>query len=131
MQANKLNLRFAHDKYSQLEMDILFELVRVAPAGVYWMPVMLIMLKRLLDSGLLSRDTLAFVLDQVEWTKARSHCMSLTKAVSSSTNSASPSYDRAFLGVFRFFVLGFVRMLRRAFRHPLHSALEAPPCVGL
>src|SRR5215208_5363340 len=46
----KLNLRFAHDKYSQLEMDILFELVRVAPAGVYWMPVMLIMLKRLLDS---------------------------------------------------------------------------------
>jgi len=39
-------------------MDILFELVRVAPAGVYWMPVMLIMLKRLLDSGfIVSRHT--------------------------------------------------------------------------
>jgi len=50
----KLNLRFAHDKYSQLEMDILFELARIAPETIFWMPVMLIMLKRLFDSGFIN-----------------------------------------------------------------------------
>lgn len=50
----KINLRFAHDKYSQLEMDIILELSK-APvgAGMHWLPVMLILLKRTLESGLL------------------------------------------------------------------------------
>ena len=48
----KLNLRFAHDKYSQLEMDVLFELNKLPPGhGMPWVGYMLIMLKRLLDSG--------------------------------------------------------------------------------
>jgi len=48
----KLNLRFVHDKYSQLEMDVLFEL-RKQPlnSGLLWPPFFHIFLKRLLDSG--------------------------------------------------------------------------------
>lgn len=50
----KLNLRFAHDKYSQLEMDIMFELMKAPPNhGIPWLPVMLILLKRILESGFL------------------------------------------------------------------------------
>jgi hypothetical protein len=50
----KVNLRFIHDKYSQLEMDILFELSG-APAGaaIPWPPFMAIMIKRCLESGFL------------------------------------------------------------------------------
>jgi 5-methylcytosine-specific restriction endonuclease McrA len=48
----KLNLRFAHDKYSQLEMDMLFELFRAPEgAGAPWAPYMLIFFKRLIDSS--------------------------------------------------------------------------------
>jgi hypothetical protein len=48
----KNNLRFAHDKFSQLELDVLFELNRYPPQqGMPWMGHSLIMLKRLLDSG--------------------------------------------------------------------------------
>lgn len=48
----KFNLRFAHDKYSQLEMDMLFDLYS-APrnAAAPWMPFMLIFFKRILESG--------------------------------------------------------------------------------
>jgi HNH endonuclease len=48
----KFNLRFAHDKYSQLEMDILFELFRLQPdTGIPWLSFNLILLKRILDAG--------------------------------------------------------------------------------
>lgn len=50
----KINLRFAHDKYSQLEMDIILELSKApSGAGIPWLPVMLILLKRALESRLL------------------------------------------------------------------------------
>jgi hypothetical protein len=48
----KLNLRFIHDKYSQLELDILFELGKLADGhGVQWPAPNLIMLKRIIESG--------------------------------------------------------------------------------
>jgi hypothetical protein len=47
-------LRFIHDKYSQLEMDILFELAGApANAAIQWPPANNILLKRSLESGLL------------------------------------------------------------------------------
>jgi hypothetical protein len=50
----KLNLRFAHDKYSQLEMDVLFDLSRMPPnKGMPWIGFNLILLKRVCDSGFL------------------------------------------------------------------------------
>ncbi len=50
----KVNLRFIHDKYSQLEMDILFELAGApANAAIQWPPANNILLKRSLESGLL------------------------------------------------------------------------------
>jgi hypothetical protein len=51
----KVNLRFAHDKYSQLEIDVLFELSKMPPdTGMPWLQYMLIHLKRLMDSGFIS-----------------------------------------------------------------------------
>ncbi len=51
----KFNLRFAHDKYSQVEIDILFELFRLPQdQGIMWPPFMMILLKRSLDSGFLN-----------------------------------------------------------------------------
>jgi HNH endonuclease len=42
----KFNLRFAHDKYSQIEMDILFELFRIpVNEGMPWLGFNLILLK--------------------------------------------------------------------------------------
>jgi 5-methylcytosine-specific restriction endonuclease McrA len=50
----KANLRFVHDKYSQVELDILFELNNLAAnQGLQWPPFMLILLKRILESGLI------------------------------------------------------------------------------
>jgi hypothetical protein len=47
----KYNLRFLHDKYSQTEMDVLFELYGLKRGvGLLWPPFMHILLKRLLDS---------------------------------------------------------------------------------
>ncbi len=48
----KVNLRFTHDKYSQLEMDVLFDLFARPPGGepLQWPAFMLILLKRLVDS---------------------------------------------------------------------------------
>lgn len=48
----KLNLRFAHDKFSQLEIDILFELAKLdASRGLHWPAFNLLLLKRILDAG--------------------------------------------------------------------------------
>jgi hypothetical protein len=57
----KLNLRFAHDKFSQLEMDVLFELKDLSEGvGIHWPPFMMLLLKRILDSGyLLVRESQA------------------------------------------------------------------------
>lgn len=53
MRLYKLNLRFIHDKYSQLEMDILFELAAVDEGTAkLWPPFMDILIKRALDAGL-------------------------------------------------------------------------------
>ena len=50
----KVNLRFVHDKYSQLEMDILFELSSMKNGeGMPWLAYQLIFLKRLFDSNLI------------------------------------------------------------------------------
>lgn len=50
----KSNLRFTHDRFSQLEADILFELATVPEGhGVQWLPLMLPLVKRLLDARLL------------------------------------------------------------------------------
>jgi hypothetical protein len=46
----KLNIRFVHDKYSQLEMDVLFELARTGYPMLWW-HFNLILLKRIHDSG--------------------------------------------------------------------------------
>jgi HNH endonuclease len=48
----KANLRFAHDKFSQLEIDVLFEL-HPLPLGhaVWWPPYLYLLVKRLLDAG--------------------------------------------------------------------------------
>lgn len=52
MKLYKLNLRFAHDKFSQVEMDLVFGLAAQPPgAAVHWLPVMAILLKRLFDAG--------------------------------------------------------------------------------
>jgi HNH endonuclease len=56
----KINLRFAHDKYSQLEIDVLFELSKLpVDDGMPWVGYTLIMLKRLLESGFISVHELA------------------------------------------------------------------------
>lgn len=46
------NLRYTHDKFSQLEVDVLFELY-AAPKGhvLQWPPFMMLLIKRLLDSN--------------------------------------------------------------------------------
>lgn len=50
----KLNLRFIHDKYSQLEMDILFEIANLpAGQGIHWPAFNKILLKRIIESGLI------------------------------------------------------------------------------
>ena len=51
----KLNLRFVHDKYSQLEIDILFELNQLPPTqALPWQGYNMILLKRILDSGFIT-----------------------------------------------------------------------------
>ncbi|WP_197704010.1 HNH endonuclease [Cohaesibacter sp. ES.047] len=50
----KSNLRFLHDKYSQAEMDILFELSAAeAGAAMPWMLYLTILIKRSIESGFL------------------------------------------------------------------------------
>ncbi|KZB64590.1 hypothetical protein AUP42_01460 [Thalassospira lucentensis] len=51
----KANLRLMHDKYSQLEMDILFELAKKPVGeGMQWPPFIHILLKRITDSELIT-----------------------------------------------------------------------------
>jgi hypothetical protein len=51
----KINLRFAHDKFSQLEMDVLFELESMEDGhGMPWLGFQLILLKRAVDAGFIS-----------------------------------------------------------------------------
>jgi hypothetical protein len=47
----KANLRFAHDKYSQLELDLLFQLYYVD--RLPWFGFMLVFVRRLLDAELI------------------------------------------------------------------------------
>lgn len=48
----KLNLRFIHDKFSQLEMDLMFDLYRLpADRRIMWPPVMHILIKRIIEAG--------------------------------------------------------------------------------
>jgi len=47
----KANLRFTHDRFSQLEVDVIFELGRQPQAQVMWAPFNRLLLKRLIDSG--------------------------------------------------------------------------------
>ena len=48
----KSNLRFVHDKFSQLEIDVLFE-ANACPPGesIQWPPFMSLLIKRILDAG--------------------------------------------------------------------------------
>jgi len=49
----KVNLRFIHDKYSQLEMDVMFELFKLPENGaIMWPPANHMLIKRVLESGL-------------------------------------------------------------------------------
>ena len=48
----KINLRFAHDKFTQLELDVLFETNACQPdQSIDWPPFMNILIKRILDAG--------------------------------------------------------------------------------
>lgn len=47
----KANLRFTHDKFSQLEVDILFECARAAKQQLMWAPFNMLLLKRLIESA--------------------------------------------------------------------------------
>lgn len=50
----KANLQYLHDKYSNAEMDILFDLAtKPLGHGLPWTPHLTILIKRALDSGLL------------------------------------------------------------------------------
>ena len=50
----KANLRYLHDKYSNAEMDILFELsAAVVGATMPWLPYLTILIRRAVESGLL------------------------------------------------------------------------------
>jgi len=47
----KANLRYAHDKFSQFEVDLLFLLYKAAPDEGYWLPIfMRLLLIRLLEA---------------------------------------------------------------------------------
>lgn len=48
----KLNLRFTHDRFSQLEVDILFEAAKLPLGqGIMWTPVMMMLIRRILEAG--------------------------------------------------------------------------------
>lgn len=47
----KANLRFTHDRFSQLEVDMLFECAKASGDQLMWAPFNKLLLKRLIDSG--------------------------------------------------------------------------------
>ena len=44
-------MRFTHDKFSQLEVDVLFECARNVGKQIMWAPFNMLLLRRLIDSG--------------------------------------------------------------------------------
>ena len=53
----KLNLRYVHDKFSQLEMDLLFDLYKLAAdEAIMWPPAMLILIRRVVEAGYVNVD---------------------------------------------------------------------------
>jgi hypothetical protein len=53
----KANLRFAHDKFSNFEMDLLFELYNSPPnTGFQWPPFLMLQVKRIIDAGYIFRQ---------------------------------------------------------------------------
>lgn len=46
----KANLRFTHDRFTQLEVDILFELGKAPQSSIMWAPFNKLLLKRLIDT---------------------------------------------------------------------------------
>jgi HNH endonuclease len=57
----KVNLRFAHEKYSQLELDVLFELQKTGE-GMPWVGFNLILLKRIIESGFIAVHEVSVVI---------------------------------------------------------------------
>lgn len=52
----KANLRYTHDRFSQLEVDVLFEAYRLPIGqGIQWPPFMRLLIKRLLEAGYIAR----------------------------------------------------------------------------
>lgn len=48
----KTNLRFLHDKFSQVEMDVLFDLAKnPKPNAIPWQPFMIVFFKRVIEAG--------------------------------------------------------------------------------
>ena len=67
----KSNLRFAHDKYSQLEIDVLFEASKLNSGdSLIWNPHSLLLLKRLLDSQFIDaiKSNVHMVVGQIDST---------------------------------------------------------------
>jgi hypothetical protein len=53
----KANLRYTHDRFSQFEVDVLFELYNLPQGqGLQWPPYLMLLIKRLLDSGYILRQ---------------------------------------------------------------------------
>ena len=51
----KANLRYTHDRFSQFEVDTLFEAYRLGVnEGIPWPPYLMLLIKRLLDAGYLN-----------------------------------------------------------------------------
>lgn len=48
----KSNLRTTHDRFSQLEIDVLFEANASSPELIKWPPFMTLLIKRICDAGL-------------------------------------------------------------------------------
>ena len=57
----KSNLRFLHDKFSQFEVDFLFELEKNGNEGIQFPTCMYLMVKRIIDSGYCYRNTSKWV----------------------------------------------------------------------
>ena len=52
----KANLRYTHDKFTQFEVDILFELYKMPKDdALHWPPYLMLLIKRLIDIGYVER----------------------------------------------------------------------------
>ena len=50
----KSNLRTSHDRFSQFEIDVLFEANASRPESIKWPPYMRLLIKRICDAGLVA-----------------------------------------------------------------------------